>query len=78
MQMNNENQLLFTGIAFALLLVYFGLAEVKSRGGYQSKATNEQKIEIFRLSVIRAWNTKYHWGIILEAVLLVYIIYIQI
>ena len=76
--MENNNLLLILSLMFLMLYFYFLFSEYKKKG-FKEKDYVGGKYEAFKYGAITGpWNTKYHWGTIVQIILLAAAIYLQV
>ena len=64
-------------LLFLVFEFYFMLRRLKRVGGFKGKRLIDEKGEAFFHAILGPWETKYHWGGIVQLILLFLIIYLQ-
>ena len=67
----------FISVLFVLYEFVFVFRGLKKRGGFVHRHHGMQKHEVFTHMVVEPWKTKFHWGGIVQLILVFLVIALQ-
>lgn len=70
----NQEKVIFTVICFLVSPFYFANKQIAEQGGFKSRGIQSQQTEYFVAYFKGGWNTKYHWGTIVQSLIVLYAI----
>jgi hypothetical protein len=72
------SQNVLCGMVLLLFGVHFACKGIRDQGGYKEKTLRGKQIEFLNMAISEPWKTRYHWGSILQAIVILYSIVLQI